>query len=121
MNANEYQELANRTLVDKAPVLNDQEMMLVWNAIGLAGEAGEVADTLKKAIFHKHGLNLLETRLKLKKELGDVLWYVAVLSTVLGYSLDTIMELNIAKLRQRYPNGFTSADSMNRTDLEVQL
>lgn len=117
MDANEYQDAAARTLID-APdaTYTGDEMMLVWNAIGLAGEAGEVADTVKKAVFHRHGVD----RDKLVKELGDVLWYVAALCTKLDVPLSEVMALNIAKLRQRYPDGYSSAASVARVDVEVQ-
>lgn len=53
MNANEYQHLAGRTLIEKPDAqYSDNDIMIVWNAIGLAGEAGEVADLVKKGIFH---------------------------------------------------------------------
>lgn len=115
MNASEYQQLAARTLID-APgfTIPDQEIMLVWNAIGLAGEAGEVAELIKKGVFHRHGVDAE----KLKNELGDVLWYTAAMCTKLDVDMSTIMEENIAKLRRRYPDGFSSADSVRRVDVE---
>ena len=111
MTPNEYQKLAARTLID-APErpLTDGEIMIVWNAIGLAGETGEVVDNIKKAIFHRHGLN----QTQLKKELGDVCWYLAGLCTKLGFSLEDVMQQNIDKLIERYPNGYSSEASKNR-------
>ena len=111
MNANEYQRLAGRTLIDSPDaVYTDDEIMLVWNAMGLAGEAGEVVDTLKKAVFHRHPLNTDEV----VKELGDVLWYVAALCSKLGVPLETVMERNIDKLKKRYPDGWDNQRSLNR-------
>jgi NTP pyrophosphatase (non-canonical NTP hydrolase) len=111
MRANEYQKLAARTLIDKPDrQITNNEIMIIWNAIGLAGEAGEVVDTIKKAIFHQHGLNQTE----LTKEIGDVLWYVAALCTKLGIDMETVMQQNIDKLLARYPNGYSSQDSINR-------
>ena len=112
MDPNTYQKLASRTLTD-APEkpLVDEEAMLVWNALGLTGEAGEVAEYIKKAVFHRHELD----REKLKKELGDVLWYTAALCTNLGFNLEDVMALNIEKLQERYPDGFSSTASMNRS------
>lgn len=113
MDANQYQKMAGRTLIDKPDArYTDHEIMMVWNAIGLAGEAGEVADHIKKGVFHQHGID----RDKLVKELGDVLWYVAALCTTLGVSLSDVMEQNITKLLKRYPNGYNSDDSINRSD-----
>lgn len=79
----------------------------------MAGEAGEVADSIKKMVFHQHGVD----REVLIKELGDVLWYVAALCTKLGVSLGDVMALNIDKLRVRYPAGYSSADSQQRRDV----
>jgi NTP pyrophosphatase (non-canonical NTP hydrolase) len=113
MDANEYQRLAGRTLIDRPDfAISDDDLMLVWNALGLVGEAGEVADLLKKGIFHQHGINLP----KVAKELGDVLWYVAALCTRLGLTLNEVMSLNIAKLRERYPDGYSPAASVARVD-----
>lgn len=112
--ADTYQRLAARTLIDAPDAeYTPAEIMLIWNALGLAGEAGEVADTIKKAVFHRHGVN----RDELIKELGDVLWYVAALCSKLDVSMSDVMDRNIAKLRQRYPDGYTSADSMARKDV----
>lgn len=113
MDANEYQLLAGRTLIDGPDATyTDLETMLVWNALGLAGEAGEVADTIKKAVFHRHPLD----RVELVKELGDVLWYVAALCTKLEIPLENVMILNIQKLRKRYPDGYSSEASLKRDD-----
>lgn len=111
---NDYQQDAARTLIAKpdAEYTGDQ-IMLVWNAMGLAGEAGEVADTIKKAVFHQHGID----RDKLIKELGDVLWYVAALCTKLDTSMSEVMDRNIAKLIERYPEGYSSDASKARVDV----
>lgn len=111
MTPNTYQKLASRTLTAKPEAaLDDAQSMLVWNALGLAGEAGEVAEHVKKAVFHQHNLD----REKLKKEVGDVLWYAAAVCTNLDLTLEEVMEANIEKLQQRYPDGFSSKASMNR-------
>lgn len=113
MKPNEYQELAARTLIDSpGKQYSDLEIMLVWNAMGLAGETGELVDHIKKGVFHEHGID----RDYLAKELGDVLWYVAALCTKLGLSLEDVMTQNIAKLKARYPDGFSCEDSRNRRD-----
>ena len=113
MDAHQYQELASRTLIEKPDFdISDKEVMLVWNAIGLAGEAGEVADLAKKGVFHQHGID----KEKFEKELGNCLWYIAALCTTLNLDMSEIMQSNIEKLRVRYPNGYTSADSVKRVD-----
>jgi NTP pyrophosphatase (non-canonical NTP hydrolase) len=108
MDANEYQHLALRT---EAPG-RDKADRLLNAALGLCGEAGEFGDALKKWRFHSHELDEAD----LKKELGDVLWYVALACDALGLQLGDVMEANIAKLRRRYPEGFSTERSINRTD-----
>jgi NTP pyrophosphatase (non-canonical NTP hydrolase) len=76
------------------------------------GELGEVIDLLKKHLFHKHPLN----KEKLKFELGDLLWYIATTATTAGIDLDDIAESNIAKLKARYPEGFSEEKSINRKE-----
>ena len=117
MNVKDYQQQAARTMIDGIDfTLSPNEIMTVWNALGLAGEAGEIADSVKKGIFHQHGLD----RDKLKNELGDVLWYVAALCRNLGFEMEEVMQANIDKLHKRYPNGFNAADSRKRVDVEKE-
>lgn len=111
----DYQALASRTLLDTPDhEYTGQELMLVWNAVGLAEEAGEVNGWIKKVVFHRHTPDYD----KLKKELGDVLWYLTGICTVHGWTLQEIMELNIDKLEKRYAKdkGYTSEQSIGRTD-----
>ena len=105
MTLDDYQQLAARTMGPRTP-----ERQLANAALGLAGEAGEVADMLKKHLFHDHPLD----RDAVVKELGDCLWYVAGVATALGLSLDEIGARNIEKLRRRYPEGFSAERSLNR-------
>lgn len=111
MDAEIYQSLAGRTLIDTPDYeYTGDEIMLVWNALGLAGEAGEVADTIKKVVFHRHALD----RDALIKELGDVLWYVAAICTKLDVSMSEVMQRNIDKLKARYPEGWDRERSIHR-------
>ena len=113
MDANEYQRLAGRTLIEKPDAeYTDHEIMMVWNALKLCGEAGEIAEHVGKGVFHRHGLD----KEHLIKELGDVLWYVAALCTRLDVTMSEVMERNIAKLLKRYPDGYRSERSINRED-----
>jgi NTP pyrophosphatase (non-canonical NTP hydrolase) len=85
----------------------------IHNAVlGLAGEAGEIADAWKKHVYHGHGLDAGE----MVNELGDVLWYVTLFADALGVPLGRIMERNIEKLAKRYPDGFSTEASINRGD-----
>jgi NTP pyrophosphatase (non-canonical NTP hydrolase) len=114
MNIDEYQQLANRTLIDKPDFqITDAQIMLAWNAIGLAGEAGECADAIKKHVFHQQPLDTN----KACNELGDVLWYVAALCKCLNITLSEVMAANIEKLKARYPKGYSAARSANREGL----
>lgn len=90
----------------------DGELGLTCMALGIAGEAGEVADYVKKVVGHRHPLD----REKMAKELGDVLWYLAVLAERFGYSLDQVAQMNVDKLRRRYPDGFSPERSLARAD-----
>ena len=117
MEANDYQKLASRTFRGTVDFeVSPEDQSIIWHALGLVGEAGEVAETVKKGILHQHGLD----REKLTKELGDVCWYIAALCTNLGVDLGEVMEANIEKLRTRYPNGFKPKDSIARVDVEKE-
>jgi NTP pyrophosphatase (non-canonical NTP hydrolase) len=106
MNFFEYQNEAMRTAI---PWDSSNEMMCNL-AMGLAGETGEVVDYLKKVVFHKHDLD----KGKIEKELGDLLWYIAVLASKLNIRLDDVAFYNVEKLKKRYPCGYTHEDSKNR-------
>lgn len=102
---NEYQRLSTRTLPKQSQFNN-----LSNYSMGLCGESGEVADELKKVIYHGHDLDIE----KIEKELGDVLHYISGLASMLEISLDDVAKKNIDKLKARYPNGFKKEDSINR-------
>ena len=108
MNFFEYQEEAHRT----SGTTNDDPAYagVSCAGLGLAGESGEVADLIKKWVFHGHSLS----DDKMREELGDVLWYLAEICSLLGYDLEAIASKNIEKLQQRYPEGFSSDRSINR-------
>lgn len=108
MKLNEYQDQANRTKNSDIGFVQE----FANYALGLNGEAGEVADHIKKGIFHGHEMN----RHELAKELGDVLWYVANLATLAGFTLEQIATMNVQKLMNRYPAGFDKERSVNRND-----
>ena len=73
--------------------------------MGLTGEAGEVADKVKKVLRDRDGVFDLERREAIKLELGDVLWYVAQLSSELGFELNEVAEANLNKLASRAKRG----------------
>ena len=112
---NEYQVISTRTMpkmvMGRYNIYYDDGAKSNY-AMGLAGESGEVVDLLKKWIHHNHPENLDE----LKKEMGDVLHYLAGLCTMYGIRLEEVATLNIMKLKERYPDGFSVEDSVNRKD-----
>jgi len=86
----------------------------VYPTLGLVGESGEIAEKVKKIFRDNDGVLDGPRREELKKELGDVLWYLAQLSTELDLSLDEIAELNIEKLQSRLKRNKISGDGDNR-------
>lgn len=106
MNFKEYQENMKRT-AGSCELTNEN---LCWGAMGISGEAGEVTDYLKKVVFHSHELD----KEKVAEELGDVLWYIACTAEIIGYDLEQIAEINIQKLKKRYPYGWDVERSKNR-------
>ena len=86
----------------------------IMGAMGLAGEAGELVDLLKKVSFHGKPFD----RELFIKEAGDVLWYYALLLHTANVSLDVVMSTNLAKLRARYPDGFSVEASAARADVD---
>lgn len=112
MTINEYQTAALRTAqTDK---LTARELLLN-SALGLCGESGEVADLLKKYHFQGHNLDIDHVA----KELGDIAWYLAVGAYAIGYDLETILQMNVDKLKARYPDGFTADRSLHRAENDV--
>jgi len=108
MDLSEYQRLSRRTA--EYP----REAWLVYPALGLAGEAGEVAEHVKKAIRDDGGEVSEERRTAMAKELGDVLWYVSQLASELGLELDEIAQINLDKLLSRQRRGVLSGSGDER-------
>jgi NTP pyrophosphatase (non-canonical NTP hydrolase) len=134
---NQYQQLTART---DASLSLSPEMRLMNVALGLNGEgaemselitaidprhqqlagalmqaAGRVAEYTKKTVFHQHP-SFEETKAKVGKELGDILWYLARAADAIGMKLEDIATANIEKLQKRYPAGFTPEDSAAKRD-----
>ena len=106
MNFNEYQKLARSTAV------YPEEHKVVYPALGLCGEAGEVADKIKKTIRGDSSLD--EVTGSIVDELGDVLWYLAILADDLGVELEDVAQWNIDKLNRRWRKGNIKGDGDNR-------
>ena len=112
MTINEYQAAALRTAqTDKLSA----SALLLNSALGLCGESGEVADLVKKHRFQGHDIDVEH----IAKELGDVAWYLAVGAYAIGYDLETILQMNVDKLKARYPDGFSADRSLHRDKNDV--
>ena len=129
MNGKEYQNLAMRTNDGNATnrLLNltlsdttengigEDTGTILLACLGLSGEVGEFNDMIKKWIFHEKDLD----EEHLKKELGDIMWYIAMMCHAFRWNLDEIMEMNINKLKARYPDGFDTDRANNRKNGDV--
>lgn len=113
MTINEYQNSALRTLGDDCK--SSSILELLNGVMGLAGESGECIDIVKKRTFQGHGLD----KEHMAKELGDVAWYLAVAADAIDYDLETILTMNVDKLKERYPEGFDKIRSIHRKDSDV--
>lgn len=111
----QYQKLAARTISDVDPTQwSKQQADLAIAALGITGEGGEFSDHVKKHLAQGHPLDLD----KLRKELGDLMWYVAYACTALDVNMEQVQAENIMKLMRRYPEGFTTEASIARVDVE---
>lgn len=109
-----YQQYANGFI--NHPQYNGEMDYLLNTALGLTGEGGEFADIVKKVRFHGHPLTD-ELRLKLQKELGDILWYIAQGCYALDIDLSQIAELNLLKLSDRHGGAkFSEQASINKDE-----
>ena len=110
MTGKEYQKLAART-INRNLVPHEQEKHALF---GMVGEIGEIHSIYQK-LYQGH----TPDRNHLKSELGDLLWFIAEYCTSHGWDLDEIMQMNIDKLKKRYPEGFEVDRSLNRAEGDV--
>lgn len=108
MDIKEYQDKAMRT----KPSHLSKEKQILNASLGLSGEVGECVDHIKKWAFHGHEID----KDYIKKELGDITWYIALMSDALDLDMEEIYKENIMKLEKRYPDGFNEEQSLNRED-----
>jgi NTP pyrophosphatase (non-canonical NTP hydrolase) len=109
MNFKEYQKKSRKTAI-----YPNADNNFIYPTLGLAGEAGEVAEKIKKVIRDKNGVIDDEKKKEIEKELGDVLWYVSQLASELGLSLEEVADKNIEKLYSRMDRGKLGGDGDNR-------
>lgn len=105
MTGNEYQDLAART-INKGLTFEEQKFHALH---GMVGEIGEIHSIYQK-MYQGHAFEVNHV----KKEFGDLLWFIAEYCTAKGWSLDDIMRMNIDKLKERYPDGFKAERSLHR-------
>ncbi len=125
MNVDRYKEQAMRTndhrssqrLMEFSFKPNQRwDMAQLFNAtLGLSGEVGEFNDLLKKSIFHEKEWD----EKHLQSELGDIIWYIALICDTFNWNLDYIMRMNLHKLESRYPEGFDTVKSNNRKENDI--
>lgn len=108
MTLNEYQQQALDTAI------YPESQRIVYPTLGLTGEAGEVADKVKKVIRDNSLQFTDERKLEIAKEIGDVLWYCATLSRDLGFDLQTVAQMNVDKLRSRKERDLLHGSGDNR-------
>ena len=106
----EYQKQAKTTAIYHPDELMDKT---IW-VLGITGEAGEVVEKWKKIVAYKEGKISDEDKTELAKELGDVVWYIAMMASALGVSFDEIMRTNLAKLKSRKARGVQKGAGDNR-------
>jgi len=107
-NVKEYQSFCKNT----AQRFSDKEKEILTWGLGVTGEAGDVASCIKKPFSHKN-----DQREGIRENIGDTLWYIAMICNYFDWNLDEILNENIQKLKKRYPGGFTQKDAKRkRTD-----
>jgi NTP pyrophosphatase (non-canonical NTP hydrolase) len=109
MTFQEYQTFSRKTAI-----YPDKDNNFIYPTLGLAGEAGEVAEKIKKVIRDGNGIVSDEKKEEITKELGDVMWYVANLSTELKISLEDVASKNIEKLQSRQQRNELHGSGDNR-------
>ncbi|OGZ24120.1 MAG: hypothetical protein A2896_02290 [Candidatus Nealsonbacteria bacterium RIFCSPLOWO2_01_FULL_43_32] len=97
-NLKEYQKFCQKTALK----FKDKEKEILTWGLGVAGEAGDIAGCIKKTISHKN-----DQKAGIRENLGDALWYMAMICNYFGWDLDEVLGENIEKLKKRYPAGFT--------------
>jgi NTP pyrophosphatase (non-canonical NTP hydrolase) len=119
MDIQDYQKACLTTESNDFPAIKgrvtDENIRLLHAGIGLATEAGEFLDALKKHVFYGKDLD----KVNLMEECGDLMWYMSVALDALGYDFEKVMERNIEKLSARYKGGFSKNAAVNR-DLDTE-
>ncbi len=112
MNNDDFRKSVKRTARRNFRRLTNEEMAMGNASSGLSGEAGELLDHIKKFLYHDVALDMV----KVKKELGDCRYYLTWLEMILGFTAEEIQEANSLKLKERYPEGFTTGGGNRAPD-----
>ena len=114
MNNEQYLELSDRTCkhITEDFVMAPATFDLLHATLGITGEAGELADAVKKSIFYSKPLDIVNMR----EEIGDIMWYIALACRTLDFDLDELLQENIAKLQKRYPEKYSDEHATLRLD-----
>jgi NTP pyrophosphatase (non-canonical NTP hydrolase) len=110
MDIKTYLTESEKTLSENFFAYDIKNQKLLHAVIGLATESGELLDQMKKVVFYGKELD----RVNIKEELGDLMWYMAILIRELDLDLEEVLELNINKLRARYGDKFNSEGALHR-------
>ena len=116
MTPNDYQNAAAATeapFVGNSPTRIIKYTRALHGILGLETEVGELADLFKKKIFYNAFPGGIDIK-AIEEEIGDILWYIALICNTYGLTIENTMEKNINKLRTRYPNGFSPEKTLNR-------
>lgn len=115
MTFNEYQKSALTTeIMVRNSNINATEPAFMAKILGLVGESGEVAEKFKKIIRDKNGELSNDDKQEIAKELGDVLWYTAVIADYLGVNFEDVAQTNLQKLASRKARGVSKGSGDNR-------
>lgn len=107
MNSKEYMFNVRRSESPSFEVVSER---LLHGAIGCCTESGELLDVIKKSLFYKRGI----VEWRLIEEIGDIFWYLGLMCDELGITFEKVMDMNIKKLKERYPEQFTEQGEQNR-------
>jgi NTP pyrophosphatase (non-canonical NTP hydrolase) len=102
MDLKEYQDLCKLT----AKKFDTQEKEILTWGLGIAGEAGDVASCIKKTFAHDN-----DQKAGIRENIGDTMWYIAMICNFFGWNMSEVLNENIEKLKKRFPNGFTTTDA----------
>lgn len=97
--------------------ITPEQGRLLHAIIGIAGEAGELLDTLKRHVMYKEELDVSN----IKEEAGDILFYLEALLNTFNWTLDEVRDENIQKLTKRYPSGFSYEDALRKRDKDEHI